>query len=183
MRRFFWFTLFLLLFAVLAGCQPGAGTTPNTEATIQAMVATQLAQAQPNNTAAPPAPDYAATIAAQSTQIGILQGTLAAPAPTSAPPPTPDDTTALRNALAAFLAWPPSQVEFDIAENTGTFAQGVVKRVGEDFGAMWVAAKIEGVWMIGFVGQGVPECDRINALNIPIQWIDYCMVGDNTVHR
>jgi len=183
MRRFLWFTLFLLLFAVLAGCQPGAGTAPNTEATIQAMVATQLAQTQPNNTAAPPAPDYAATIAAQSTQIGILQGTLAAPAPTSAPPPTPDDTTALRNALAAFLAWPPSQVDFDITENTGTFARGNVKHVSEEFGGWWFAAKVEGVWMIAGTGNGVPECERVNALNIPVQWVDYCVDGDNTIKR
>ena len=184
MQRLLWFvTLLSALLVVLAGCQPGPSTPPpDAQATIQAMVGTQLAQQQTGGGSGPtasPAPDYPATIVAQSTQISALQGTLAAPAPT----PTPDDTTALRNALAAFLAWPPSQVDFEISENTGTFAQGGIKRVGDEFGAMWVAAKVEGVWMIGFVGQGVPECDRINALNIPVSWIDYCMEGNNTVHR
>jgi len=199
MQRLFWFGALLLVLAVaLAGCQPGASAPPNTEATIQVLVGTQLAQQQTsggNGAAASPAPDYPATIAAQGTQIGMLQGTLAAPAPTSAPPPTPvppptpappptpDDTTALRNALAAFLAWPPSQVDFDISENTGTFARGSVKHVNEEFGGWWFAAKVEGVWMIAGTGNGVPECERFNALNIPVQWVDYCVDGDNTVHR
>jgi len=181
MNRKFWYVLILLLvFALLAGCQPGNSITPDAQATIQAMVGTQLAQQQPggsNSPAASPVPDYAATITAQSTQIGMLQGTAAAPAP------TPDDTTALRNALAAFLACPPSQVDFSIAENNGTFARGSVKRVGDEFGGWWFAAKVEGVWMIAGTGNGVPECERLNALNIPVQWADYCMDGDNTVHR
>ena len=194
MRRPLWFTAFVFVFlAVLAGCQAEDNTlSSDAQATIQALVGTQLAQQQSsggNSPAASPAPDYPATIAAQGTQIGVLQNTLAAPAPTTAPPPTPapsptpDDTTALRNALAAFLAWPPSEVEFDIGENTGTFARGSVKHVNEEFGGWWFAAKVEGVWMIAGTGNGVPECERFNALNIPVQWVDYCMDGDNTVKR
>ncbi len=180
MRRLSWTVFaFIALLALLTGCQPGNAATPDAQATIQAIVATQLAQQQNtggNAPAASPAPDYPATIAAQSTQISTLQGSPAAPA-------TPDDTTALRNALAAFLAWPPSQIDFSIGENDGQFARGGIKRVGDQFGAAWFAAKVEGVWMIAFVGQGVPECERVNALNIPVTWIDYCMDGPNTVHR
>ncbi len=181
-----WYRLLLLMVLAsslaFAGCS-GASPTPNTQATVQAAVATQLAAL----THQAPTPDYPATIAAQSTQIAGLQATVSAPtAPpaTPAPAPTPDDATALRNALAAYLAWPPSQMEMSIGEiRPDGFARGTVKKVGEMGGAAWFAAKVEGLWMIAYVGQGVPPCDRMNALHIPVAWADYCMQGNNTVHR
>ncbi len=180
------FALVLFLIALLAGCMPGnSAATPDSQATIQAAVATQLAQ-----TNATPTMQYEATIAAQGTQISILQATAGAPpAPTStpAPPPpapTPDDTTALRNALAAYLAWPPSQVEFTIGVMDNGKAKGGIRRAGEQYGAMWAAAKVEGVWEIAHVGQGVPPCDRVNALGIPVDWFDYCVnESGDTVQR
>ncbi len=163
---------------LLAACS-GASPTPNMQATIQAAVSTQLASL----TQAAPTPNYPATIAAQSTQIGALQATAAAP--TAPPPaPTPDDALALRHALAAYLAWPPSHVDMSIGEiRPDGFARGSVKKVGEMEGAAWFAAKVEGVWMIAYVGQGVPPCQRVNALHIPVAWADFCMQGNNTVHR
>lgn len=63
------------------------------------------------------------------------------------------------------------------------FARGTVKRVGEMEGGGWFAAKVEGLWMIAYVGQGVPPCERVNALHIPVEWIDYCMQGNAAIHR
>lgn len=182
MKRYAVFFLMFVGSLGLAACG-GASPTPNTQATVQAAVATQLAAL----THQAPTPDYPATIAAQSTQIAGWQATAFAPTaqpPTPAPTPTPDDATALRNALAAYLAWPPSQVDMSIGEiRPDGFARGGVKRVGETMGAAWFAAKVEGLWMIAYVGQGVPPCERVNALHIPVAWADYCMQGNNTVHR
>ena len=178
MRRLshFSFALVFLLMTVLTACMPGnSAATPDVQATIQAAVATQLAQ---NN--ATPTPQYEATIAAQSTQISVLQATASVPPAV----PTPDDTTALRNALAAYLAWPPSQVEMTIGAMENGKARGGVSRAGEQGGAMWAAAKVEGVWEIAYVGQGVPPCARVNALDIPVAWFDYCVnANGETVHR
>jgi len=170
----------LLLVVILAGCQGAATATTNTQATVQAMVAAQMATL----TASVPTSNYPATIQAQGTQLAVLQNTMTAPTQPPAPTPTPDETTAIRNALATYLAWPPSQVEMEIAEirPDGT-AQGVVQRVGETMGAAWFAAKVEGVWLIAYVGQGVPPCERVNPLHIPTEWVDYCEQGSQTVHR
>ena len=181
-KRYGMFLVLLVASLALAACG-GASPTPNTQATVQAAVATQLAAL----THQAPTPNYPATIAAQSTQIAGWQATASAPTalpPSPAPAPTPDDATALRNALAAYLAWPPSQMDMSIAEiRPDGFARGSVKKVGEMEGAAWFAAKVEGVWMIADVGQGVPPCERINTLHIPVAWADYCMQGNNTVHR
>jgi len=172
--RYFRFALpFLLFGVVLAGCQSGSGAAPDTQATIQAMVGTQLAQATPAA-----APDYVATIAAQSTQIGILQATATAV--------VPDDTTALRNALAAYLGWAPSDVNFSISANDGAFASGGIRYADETHGgAAWLAAKVEGVWVIADVGQDMPTCQRVDALNFPADWVGYCYNAENgeTVKR
>ncbi len=182
MKRYAVFFLMLVGSLGLAACS-GASPTPDAQATVQAAVATQLAAL----THQAPTPDYPATIAAQSTQLAGWQATAAAPAPvppTPAPAPTPDDATALRNALAAYLAWPPSQMAMDIADiRPDGFARGTVKKIGEMEGAMWFAARVEGLWMIAYVGQGVPPCERINVLQIPVAWADYCMQGNNVVHR
>ncbi len=174
--------VFVLL--LLAACQPAA-PTPDTQATLQALVATQLAQATPP---APPI-DYPATIAAQATQIAGLQSTLAAP--TSAPPtiaptptPTPDQTLLLRQALAAYLAWPLADVDMEIGEIRGQWARGSIRRKGEMEGAGWFALYRDGFWTIAYVGQGVPPCKRVNALNIPKDWVDYCVTeSGQTVAR
>lgn len=125
--------LFSLLLVGLAGCQSGNVVTPDAQTTIQALVATQLAQAPAAN-----APDYAATIAAQSTQISVLQATATAA--------VPDDTTALRNALASYVGWAPSDVNFSVNSNDGAFAFGGIRHANETHGsAAWLAAKVEGV--------------------------------------
>ena len=185
MKKILRLVLLLLLVVgegLLVACN-GTSPTPNMQATIQAAVGTQLAAL----TQTAPTPNYPATIAAQSTQIGVLQATAAAPTappPTAAPVPTPDDTLALRHALAAYLAWPPSQVDMSIGEiRPDGFARGSVRKVGEMEGAAWFAAKVEGVWMIAYVGQGVPPCNRVNALHIPVAWADFCTQGNHTVHR
>ncbi len=179
-RQFRWWLVSTLLLFVLvaAGCQRAA--TPDTQATVQAMVAAQMATL----TAKAPTPDYAATFQAQATQIAALQATIAAPTPLLPPTPTPDETTAIRNALAAYLAWPPSQIEMEVGEirPDGT-ATGVVRRVGETMGAAWFAAKVESVWLIAYVGIGVPPCDRVNPLHIPTEWVDYCQQGNQTIRR
>jgi len=165
--------LFLLLLVGVAGCQAGNKASPDIQTTVQALVATQLAQATSDA-----GPDDVATIAAQSTQISVLRATATAAAP--------DDTTALRNALAAYLGWAPSDVNFSISVNDGAFASGGVRHADEMYGdAAWLAAKVEGVWVVADVGQDMPQCRRVDALNFPADLVGYCYCVENgeTVKR
>ena len=168
---------------LLAACQAITAPAGNSQATVQALVATQIAQV----TAAVPMPDYPATIQAQADQLAQWQATAqAALAITPAPPaaPTPDDAAMLRYVVASYMGIPPSQLDITISELAPPFARGGVALSNEIGGGMWLAAKVEGVWLIAYMGQGVPECERINPLNIPVDWADYCVTADGqTLHR
>ncbi|NPA92082.1 MAG: hypothetical protein GXO56_00195 [Chloroflexi bacterium] len=144
---------------------------PNTQATIQAAVGTQLAQYTP-------AVDYQATITAQANQIASQSTAIAALQA------TPDTQEAIRQALLARLGWPADQLSFDIAEIRGEYAVGSLSRVGEMGGAAWFAVHSNGQWVILHIGQGVPYCEELEPFNPPTDWISHCVdVTGNTVQR
>ncbi len=152
-----------------AACQPApSGATPDIQGTLQAEVSTQLAQYTP-------APDYQATITAQSTAIAGLQATA------SAVPATPDDTEALRQALLARLGWPADQLSFSVGEFRGQYATGALNRVNETSGAAWFAVRSNGQWVILHIGQGIPCCAELEPFNPPTDWISHCIDSDGTV--
>ena len=91
----------------------------------------------------------------------------------AAPPMT--DEAAIRAALLAKMGWSESELEFSISQNTGQYAQGSLKKVGEPSGAAWFAAKnSSGQWVIAYVGQGIPYCSEIQPYNLPPDWISHC---------
>ncbi len=138
----------------------------------------------------PPAPtvdtDKIATSVALTTEAMLTQS---APPPTSPPPPlaapTLTDEEAIRQALLAKLGWTAAEMDFSMGENTGIFARGGVKKVGEMSGAGWFAGKdSSGIWIIAYIGQGIPYCSDIQAFNFPTDWISHCMdASDNVVER
>lgn len=139
----------------------------------------------------PPAPeintDKIATSVALTTEAMLTQS---APPPTSPPPPPPaaptlTDEEAIRQALLVKLGWTAAEMDFSMGENTGIFARGGVKKVGEMSGAGWFAGKdSSGTWIIAYIGQGIPYCSEIQAFNFPTTWISHCMDDyDNTIER
>jgi len=96
-----------------------------------------------------------------------------------------NDETAIKQALLAEMGWSESELEFSISQNTGQYAQGSLKKVGELSGAAWFAAKnSSGQWVIAYIGQGIPYCSEIEPYNLPTEWISHCVDSSgNTVER
>lgn len=92
------------------------------------------------------------------------------------PPEEPqmNDEEAIRQALLAELGWSESELQFDIGRMDENFAEGGVSRGGELGGAMWLAAKDHGQWVIVHHGQDLPSCGKADAYNFPPEWIPYC---------
>lgn len=148
-----------------------------------------------------PQADQAAinTAVALTAQAQFMQMTLQAPAtsplpsaqpPTTAPPtvaaptPTPTDEALIKQALLAKLGWNEADMEFSLSQNTGQHAQGAVKNVNEQGGAAWFAAKVNGQWVIAYIGHGIPLCSEVEPYNIPVDWISHCMDASyNTIER
>ncbi len=129
--------------------------------------------------------DKIATSVALTTEAMLTQS---APPPTSPPPPaapTLTDEEAIRQALLVKLGWTAAELDFSMGTNTGTVANGSVKKVGEMSGAGWFAGKDgSGTWIIAYIGQGIPYCSEIQAFNFPITWISHCIdASDNVVER
>jgi hypothetical protein len=104
-----------------------------------------------------------------------------------ATPPEPvtlSDEEMIREALVAKTGIPESELSYSIGESTGWIARGTVKRAGETGGAGFFAAKdMEMVWVVTYVGQGVPACDEVNPYGYPTSWADYCMESGVAVKR
>ena len=151
MKKTFPVVLVLILFA--SACTPANTSPPQTDSdTIGTMVALTT---QP-----------ILTQSAQATQ---------PPAPATQILPTLTDEEAITQALLARLGWEASELDYSIGENTGTVARGSLKKVSEMNGAAWFASKDSaGVWIIAYIGQGIPECVEIQAFNFPIDWISHC---------
>ena len=93
------------------------------------------------------------------------------------PPPSGhmSDEEGIKQALLAELGWSESELHFDIGRIDNQFAEGGVSKGGELGGATWLAAKEgSGKWVIVHHGQDHPQCEGVNALNIPTDWVPYC---------
>ncbi|MBT3189897.1 MAG: hypothetical protein HN736_16280 [Anaerolineae bacterium] len=110
----------------------------------------------------------------------------------SAPPTQPPsvasiltDEEAIKQALLVKLGWTAAELDFSMGANTGTAANGTVKKVNDMAGAAWFAGKDNaGNWAIAYIGQGIPYCSDIQAFNFPTDWISHCMDSSgNTVAR
>jgi len=97
--------------------------------------------------------------------------------PEEPPPPGPgmNDEEAIKQALLAKLGWNESQMAFTVGRMDGNFAEGGVSEAGGGpGGAMWLAAKDNGQWVIIFDGQDNPPCDVVDAYNVPPDWVAFC---------
>lgn len=134
-------------------------------------------------------PNRIGTMVALTTEAILTQSVPEVPPPTAPPPPTAiptlTDEEAIKQALLAKLGWTAAEMEFSIGPNTGSLAQGTVKKVNEMSGAAWFAGKDNsGKWIVSYIGQGIPYCSEIQAFNFPTDWISHCVdASENTVAR
>lgn len=108
------------------------------------------------------------------------------PAPTLEPTASPMDTDSgtqdeadLRAALASHLGVDGSTLTVIVEENTGTHARG-----GVDNG-YFLAAKVNGEWIIVTDGQGVMDCNAIMQYGFPNSMVPECSdsVSDESAIR
>jgi hypothetical protein len=79
---------------------------------------------------------------------------------------------------------PEGELVVSVAESTGRITRGTVLRAGEDGGAGFLAAKdTQAVWVVTYVGQGVPDCDEVEPYDYPTSWADACLHDGATVPR
>ena len=130
---------------------------------------------------------YIATTVSLTTEAMLTQIT---PPTVPAPPatqisPTLTDEELIRQALLIKLGWTAAELDFSMGNNTGTVANGTVKKVNDMAGAAWFAGKnSSGDWVIAYIGQGIPYCSEIQAFSFPTDWISHCMdASDNVIER
>jgi hypothetical protein len=97
--------------------------------------------------------------------------------------PTISDADALRLAVLAKSQIPVAEFNYSLGSNNGVIARGSVKNNNDYSGAAWFAGKVNGVWKVSYIGQGVPACADIAGINYPTTWISHCMNGSTTVQR
>ena len=124
-----------------------------------------------------------------------------APTPTISPPVSPsqeeeatekptittspsEDPAGLRAAVLAKSGIEESNFEYSASYNDGVIARGSVKDKNDVGGAGWFAAKVNGTWVVAYIGQGTPKCSEIQPYNFPTSWISHCVNdGGETVAR
>lgn len=76
-------------------------------------------------------------------------------------------------------------LKINVDKVEGGFAMGGVTEVegGGVGGAGWMAAKVDGEWMIVWNGNGVINCESVNAVNFPTEWVSECWDGEKNVVR
>jgi len=68
----------------------------------------------------------------------------------------------------------PSDINIEINKNTGTHVQGLVNIRGEIGGGWFLAAKVDGEWVIAADGNGVVMCDLIEPYDFPSDLAPEC---------
>lgn len=106
------------------------------------------------------------------------------PSPKGKVEPTPtlkvtkSDSELIKIAFAEKYGKPQNEVNITINKNTGSHASGSVKFAGEMGGGMWLAAKVNGKWVIVYDGHGVILCKVIKPYNFPKEIVSECYDED-----
>ena len=102
--------------------------------------------------------------------------------PTITPLPTIDDLSAIKGALAIKLGIPVSNLDVYIGKNTGEYIKGNVKeKTSETGGGYYLAAKVEGKWVIIYDGQSTPTCTQLESYNFPKDMAPECLNSSGKV--
>lgn len=105
-------------------------------------------------------------------------------APTTTPLPTADDLSAIREALAIRLGVSSNNLDVSISKNTGEYVKGNVKEKESVGGGYYLAAKVEGKWVIVYDGQSTPTCKQLESYNFPKDMVPECLnLSGNVITR
>lgn len=85
------------------------------------------------------------------------------------------DLELLTEAFAQKYNHPVPEVIVTINENTGILAKGVIKFEGEMGGGWFLAAKVDGKWIIVDDGNGTISCEKIEPYNFPVSMVFECV--------
>lgn len=99
------------------------------------------------------------------------------PLPTPTPTPSPQlktDLELIKEAFAKKYNKPLNEVNVSISEHQDPYAKGGVGFTGEMGGAMWLAYKQDGDWVIVWDGNGTIPCDKIEPYNFPVSMVPEC---------
>ncbi|KKQ23703.1 MAG: hypothetical protein US40_C0007G0017 [Candidatus Roizmanbacteria bacterium GW2011_GWC2_37_13] len=100
--------------------------------------------------------------------------------PSITPAPTVSDEELIKEVLIAKTGISKDGIEISMSYNDGKIARGSVKNKNEMSGAAWFAGKQNGIWVIAYAGQGVPECSEIAGFDFPTTWLSHCVDSNGT---
>jgi len=85
-----------------------------------------------------------------------------------------EELPAIKAAMAAKYNKQVSEVDLTISKFEPGFAQGGVQFSGEMGGGWFLAAKVDGQWVIAADGNGTISCDKIAPYNFPTTIVSEC---------
>lgn len=101
---------------------------------------------------------------------------------TTAPATVPDDLSLITAALVAKTGISASTIDVTLSQQTGNFAKGSVGTKGEETGGgYFLAAKVNGTWVIVYDGQASPDCSVVNPYNFPTSMVPECLDSSGNV--
>lgn len=90
----------------------------------------------------------------------------------------PDDVALIKQAFSEKYGNPVEEIDIHVNNQTDTHMRGLVKIGPETIsGGMFLAAKVNGDWMIVHDGQGVFTCAEVEPFNFPDEMISDCYSG------
>ena len=92
------------------------------------------------------------------------------------------DEVLLKKAVSEKTGIAIDTIVFEISENTGKYAKGLVNAKGETVGGgYWLAIKSGGKWTVVFGGQNTPECSLVDPPGFPADMVPECFDASGNV--
>lgn len=106
--------------------------------------------------------------------------------PTLPPSPSPqfseDDAKAIKLALAAKLGTTEANLDVGVTQKDAKHAKGNVKeKTSEVGGGYFLAAKVDGQWVIVYDGQATPNCNQVNPYDFSTDMVPECLDSSGKV--
>ena len=84
------------------------------------------------------------------------------------------DLELIKKALVEKHGWSIENVNVTVSKNTGTHASGGVTIEGEMGGAMFLATKVDGEWVVVWDGNGSITCSSVEPYDFPTDMVSEC---------
>ncbi|MCH8821116.1 hypothetical protein IID23_01175 [Patescibacteria group bacterium] len=92
------------------------------------------------------------------------------------------DEDLLKKAVSEKTGIPIDEMAFEVSENTGKHATGLVNTkdamVG---GGFWLAVKMDSKWVVVFDGQNTPGCSQVDPTDFPVSMVAECFDSSGNI--